>query len=1042
MMRWTLLLVAYVALLCLVSCSAQDDGPKGGSTSKGSKKGGSKKQQNSIQMSPVDEEALLMTKAKYLASVQVISEEVRTSFNDDKTCTKTVDILQKLIDQKDCGRIQLLMVDVGACNVYHRCGYTVAVSIFDAVANACPQTLSQSLLDDVVRAYSGSIEVKEDATTEQVSAILEKVTEELQTLRKTQMETRDRVNGDPINSSEKEHNLLNLQRALGMVRREPELISSKSLDKLLEENMMKKCEYTRFTSDRERKAAAALSLFELPVVQKAVLENSNDEKMLDRVFNLLDAASGTYSIQLFIASVAKAAKACAEDIPEQSVLLHKFLTPIFDGKFKHRALATSIVAGIGAQAAPAVYGQAMRNQFEVLKKVWAIGMGIPHTTIVSSIKEIEKGTGTEVVAENIHKEIAEIGGEEFTKLSLSIGYVSAGLSVLNFARTMPDLFRNPTIRNALQKSKSLMSVVGAITSALRKTLSANAKQVLVGLKWASWTVAPIEAVITIFDMVWDGIMKDNIKVAVMKGVAFSLQVTGIVLQFIPGAGTAVGTLVFAIGTAVSIASQYFVYSPEQEFIKGLGYQLGDDAAARKQASVLSCSQIAELDDLKIQNIVGQMIDGITGKRDEKAIVRVVFCLAYKQKCPKVKAMFEAGGASGTTSMNKVLSDLSFGRLAAMKTVLKTRCDIDPEMLNDDFGKKIAAEKTCEELGKLTYFEKKQIMVGLIKGWTGKADEEAIVRILECMPERHRNRLSHEAGTSYEIFRKNIHKKELWAKASKLLTPKPMAGHNDEWVDRMLCSQIAETEDKLLVGVLDDFFKMWTRIKTEEKALKILKCLAAENQCEKLQNIVTHKKIGVKRVMSELGKHFGGETRAVLHKCEMPLSADDNAAQDWAKRVTCEKVLKLSANSLHVRVKAALDGYTGDEDSFALLHIFKCLSTTTEGKAVASQIIRFKDSRISRIKSDVSSKYKDELLAVLPKPNAKCYFYEEEVVALHNEGGGCERRTWGMCSSHRECKVADAEVCPHACYCGEKGINECKCVRQLTDEDICDFVGEL
>ena len=1002
---------------------------------------------------------LAMSKFTWLRELREASEKAVSHMKDRQLrdrCVKARNVFQPYLDKGQCETVHRIMIDVGACNFYSHCSYDETVAFFDLIAKTCPKQTDYNLIyRDLVDAYQFNDIYDSPPIYSTFKYDLKLRVSDLKVLNEHQLKTRKDTYGDPVNSGEKDKNLLNYQRALGMVKKEPGIISHSSLNSLIKENILMKCKYTKYTADREREAAKLMSVFFNRVAINHIHQNADDEELLDIIHDLLEACSGTRTLNDFVVVVSHYADAIPKVVRGvYSGSMSEFLTPIFMHRtlpqaYKYKGLATAIVTGIGTAYVPEVFGAGAEEQTSVLSKIWSAGTGMPTEFIGELIEELDD------IAVNAHEKFDSIRTAKFDKFGMKAHHLRSGIGILLMADSLPGFLKDPDIKGAIETAEGTLE----LTTSIGRIMSKNARfqnslKFTKGVKWAGRALGPVEAILTGFDFVWDGLMKGNVAVSLLKGLALSLQVIGLVLQFIPGAGTLVGTILFAVGTGISFVGDLFVYSPEQDFIKGLGFKLGNDNDARAEVGKMTCTQIANLQVHQVSNLVGQMIDGWTDHRDESNIMHIFRCLRQQNQCEKIQEVLNSGPK---TSLKKIYGDFSLFNEFNLKWILKN-CRLQVDFVGDDDSRSFINARNCDHIKKEPFFQKRQLVLNLLDGHTGVDDENAIVKLVSCMTKEEIQKMTSMEGTTYMDFKNDVDNHKWltwdpnWDKLKGYLTPQALGGHDLDWVQRSSCEQLVGTGTDILTKVVDNLFSGSTDANEEGAALKIFECLIKAKKCDRVVSIIHHQSIGVERFIDEIEKYPSFKTRAkrVLSTCQLPTSMDDDRTYYWAKYMSCSTIAKQPAASLQMRIQSSLDGITGSDDSYAIYKIFMCIyneNGKSKTNAKTKEILNMSKTSWNRLKSDMTSAYWTKLLHYIPYPNSDCYEHgdDNEVVVFYGNNG-CERRTWGSCSTNRDCKVTSRSTtkgCPHKCYCGTSGVNECRCIRDLKpDSDICNFKGTL
>lgn len=185
----------------------------------------------------------------------------------------------------------------------------------------------------------------------------------------------------------------------------------------------------------------------------------------------------------------------------------------------------------------------------------------------------------------------------------------------------------------------------------------------------------------------------------------------------------------------------------------------EDNRIRDEIGSMSCEQITALrDDQLVQRIRG-MLDGYTGDDDERSILKILGCLEHD--CDRFRAVVEASGRSW------LLDDFHGNEWDRLMILLQRCAVVNFADWDDDATRRFINESSCYALGMLTLEEVRSLVRNMFSGTTGDDDEQAINRLIGCLPCSRRRELLELPGVRYGNFDNEMHGDE-WDEFKRLV----------------------------------------------------------------------------------------------------------------------------------------------------------------------------------------------------------------------------------------------------------------------------------
>ncbi len=171
----------------------------------------------------------------------------------------------------------------------------------------------------------------------------------------------------------------------------------------------------------------------------------------------------------------------------------------------------------------------------------------------------------------------------------------------------------------------------------------------------------------------------------------------------------------------------------------------------------SCGELGRLSIGDRLRLIRVMLDGPTGDDDENAIARLLEC----STCEDVRTLVREVG------LTRLLDHFHGSEWDRLMLRLQ-RCGlVSFADWDDDATRKFIRDSDCATLNALTLPELRRLVLNLFEGDTGDADENAIVKLIRCLPCERRRELMRLSGVRFGDFDNEVHGSE-WDRLEPLL----------------------------------------------------------------------------------------------------------------------------------------------------------------------------------------------------------------------------------------------------------------------------------
>jgi hypothetical protein len=167
----------------------------------------------------------------------------------------------------------------------------------------------------------------------------------------------------------------------------------------------------------------------------------------------------------------------------------------------------------------------------------------------------------------------------------------------------------------------------------------------------------------------------------------------------------------------------------------------DDDNARDTVQTSPCGDIGSMTRQARLDLITPMLSGPTGDEDESAILRILNC----STCEDVSIMVDS---IGLTNLLDEFNGSEWDRL-----VLRlTECGrLSVSDWDDDATRLFILSSECSTLNRLSLPILRRLMLNMFAGSTGDADENAIIKLIRCLPCSKVQALTSMPNMSYDDF---------------------------------------------------------------------------------------------------------------------------------------------------------------------------------------------------------------------------------------------------------------------------------------------------
>ena len=190
-------------------------------------------------------------------------------------------------------------------------------------------------------------------------------------------------------------------------------------------------------------------------------------------------------------------------------------------------------------------------------------------------------------------------------------------------------------------------------------------------------------------------------------------IVGILKGIFPFIIALIGTIIIGV---IDVVIELFTFVVEL-------FNQKDDDNARELINVSSCEELRSFDDERIVTLINSMLDGPTGDDDENAMLKLFGCLPCKRLS---RIVSEIG-------LSNIQSEFHGSEFDELQLILGNCGIISFSSWDDDTSRLFINRSNCEQLSRVSNDNIIDLIRNMMSGTTGDADENAILKILGCLP---------------------------------------------------------------------------------------------------------------------------------------------------------------------------------------------------------------------------------------------------------------------------------------------------------------------
>lgn len=341
----------------------------------------------------------------------------------------------------------------------------------------------------------------------------------------------------------------------------------------------------------------------------------------------------------------------------------------------------------------------------------------------------------------------------------------------------------------------------------------------------------------------------------------------------------------------------------------------DDDVSRLFVTRSNCDRINAESDQNLVDVINNMLDGITGNADERAILKILNCLT----CERLIRIINLVGRDRLFSNLHGAEDRQLS-ITLGKCGLIAFADWD-----DDVTRDFVNSISCSEINDLSNLNLKDLIDNMLDGVTGNADERAILKILNCLTCTRLATIVRLVGQNRLLS--DLHGAEdtelriLLGRCGLMSFASWDDDVTRDFVNSINCDEINRLSNGSLRDLINNMLDGVTGNADERAILKILNCVS----CSRLHTLVGL--VGQNRLLSDLHGDEDNQLRVLLGRCGLMSFAswDDDVTRDFVNAINCTEINALSNQNLKDLIDNMLAGATGNADEQAILRILNCLT---------------------------------------------------------------------------------------------------------------------
>jgi hypothetical protein len=253
--------------------------------------------------------------------------------------------------------------------------------------------------------------------------------------------------------------------------------------------------------------------------------------------------------------------------------------------------------------------------------------------------------------------------------------------------------------------------------------------------------------------------------------------------------------------------------------------------------------------------------------------------------------------------------------------------------NDNETRDIINRMDCDQINEYSDSELVDLVNNMISGFTGNSDEQAILKLFNCLDCDRLSRIVKDIGT--DTLLSNFHGAEddelqLLLGTCGIIS---LASWDDDvtrdFVNQSSCSDLNALSDNDLCDLINNMLSGATYNADEQAILKLLKCLT----CDRLSDVVNL--VGLDDLLDNFQGDEDDQLQLLLGKCGIISfsSWNDDVTRAFVDELSCSEINALSNNDLRDLINNMISGSTGNADEQAILKILGCLNCSDRTSVV-------------------------------------------------------------------------------------------------------------
>lgn len=182
-----------------------------------------------------------------------------------------------------------------------------------------------------------------------------------------------------------------------------------------------------------------------------------------------------------------------------------------------------------------------------------------------------------------------------------------------------------------------------------------------------------------------------------------------------------------------------------KLIVELAIDASDDNIARDTINASTCEELAGLTSADIDNYIFELLEGVTGDKDEEAIIRLLRCLGAERVREDIWPRWG----------DQILDNFHGNERDTLRALITGYGILNFEEMDDNATREFINNADSATLNSLSILDIRQLILNLFEGVTGDRDERAIIRLISSLPCDRVQELLSMPNVSYEDFDDNF-----------------------------------------------------------------------------------------------------------------------------------------------------------------------------------------------------------------------------------------------------------------------------------------------